>query len=273
METGRSGPNTNLMQIYHKHKARKPNTPILDKPERKSNRKRKSKRSRSTTKQTEDESSFTKTNKALEEYLSMAIQIDVPFLHLPIQILELILYDHFYPFARYSLVGVCKLFRYIIDDSLQCSLNDSVNDHRIHNLRLNAYYFYNFFDSYVVTIKQSLIMDLSNEALRMFTCEQRQFLSYIFMYQSKLALLYKKELCSPKYKKYKKQAQRKKKQQMKSDPDEYNQVKCHYEILSDFVRVVSECTKVLCGGNAIWFHVCGMDVFGPILHSKYCQIT
>ena len=137
----------------------------------------------------------------LDKYLSIAIQRNSSFHLLPIVILEKIFYDYFFPFQKYRFVGVCKLFRYIIDDSIQNELNDGINDDRIHNFRLNAFYFYNNLSIFVVS---SIILDLSDERLRQFNKEQIKFISYIFMYQSKLSILYKKQISSSKFKRFKK---------------------------------------------------------------------
>ena len=260
------------------NKSSRSNTPSKSKSKSKSKSGKKGKKSNNM-----DNGDFpiTSSNKQLDEYLSAAIQTDVALLRLPLQILEIILYDYFYAFQRYGFVAVCKLFKYLIDDTLQSILNNSINDGRIHDFKLNANYFYLNLDEFIVTIKNSIIMDLSNETLRIFNSEQRKFISYIFMYQSKLALLYKKELLSPKYKKMRRRHERKKKHNMKNmknmnddeNDEEFQPPKTDYEILADFVRILSECNKVICGGNAVWFHVSGMNIFGPILYSKYCQIS
>eukprot|EP01084_Bolivina_argentea_P230310 388515_1 len=231
-----------LMQMYKKSKADKSSRSLLStKSDTKKNGKNKSR-------------SVTPDKKQMAEldlFLSIAIQTNVSFLSLPIQILEIILYNYFYPFERYNYVRVCKLFMYLIDDTLQYTLNNSMNDNRIHNFELNAYYFHNNFNEFIL-IQNCVVMDLSNEILRTFNAHQKRFLSYFFMYQSKLALLYKKEILSSKYKKIKKKYERRKKHNLNKTQYENNahieQLKTHYEILASFVTIVSGCHKVLCGG-------------------------
>lgn len=256
-----------LMKMYKKQKSNKSNK--SSKSNKSNKKKSKHKSSRSCTPNDDDIVS----NKELDEYLNIAIQKNVSFHKLPMQLLEKIFYDYFFPFQIYQFVGVCKLFRYFIDDSLQNELNDGCNDYRIHNFRLNAFYFYNNLSIYVSSSSSSstsMILDLSDERLRQFNKEQKKFISYIFMYQSKLSLLYNKEISSSKFKRFKKkEMQQLKKKRLES----LQEIKGQYEILENFVKFISECNKVICGGNAIWFHVIGMDIFGPILQSKYCQIS
>lgn len=269
-----------LMKMYKKTKSNRSmkSCPKSDKK----NKKKGKHKSRSSSPECDDVISLTTSNKELDDYLSFAIQENSLFLKLPICILEHIFYDYFYSFQIYKFIPCCKLFRYLIDDTLQSQLNSSINDHRIHNFRLNAFYFYNNLSQFIVTIKSSIILDLSNETLRIFNNEQKQFISYLFMFQSKLSTLYKKEISSSKFKRFKKkelQQLKKKRFELKQQQQQFENnetqeiIKGHHEILEEFVSFLSECTKVICGGNAIWFHVIGMDIFEPILHSKYCLIS
>eukprot|EP00484_Ammonia_sp_Unknown_P020841 CAMPEP_0197028042 /NCGR_PEP_ID=MMETSP1384-20130603/7846_1 /TAXON_ID=29189 /ORGANISM="Ammonia sp." /LENGTH=455 /DNA_ID=CAMNT_0042456983 /DNA_START=32 /DNA_END=1399 /DNA_ORIENTATION=- len=231
-------------------------------------------------------SSTLSSNRALSEYLHEAHQAECRLLSLPLQILEHILYEFFYPFQLYRFCGCCKLLRYFIDDALQSTLNDSLNDHRIHNFKYNATYFYQHLHRFVFNIKKSTILDVSNETLRTFNTEQRQFACYLFMYQSKLATMYTKETNSSKFKrlKQKQTAELEQRRRHKHEEDNANEsenestaasseIKPQCQILVEFADMLSACNKAICGGNAIWFHVNGLKFVCPLLYSKYCQIS